>query len=200
MPSQKRHYKKTPNKFENCQDGTTVIFIRRRTGQTFECLIDTEDLELVRAHRWRVALGKHSIYAVATTDEGKRLNISTLVYPGCELVLYRNHDGLDNRRSNLYPGSQSQKSKHKRKHKHLTSRFKGVHKINDTFRATIKADGERYSVLGRFHSEIEAARAYNEEAANRFGEFACLNELPEKEWICSPNGSTGTNLNRALPT
>src|SRR5437016_5147674 len=178
MPDQKRHYKKNPNKFEHRQGGTTVIFIRRRTGRTFECLIDTENFELVRAYRWRVAVGKHSAYAVTTTDEGKRLNISTLVYPGCEIVLYRNHKGLDNRRSNLYPGSQSQKSKHKRKHKRLTSRFKGVHKLNGTFRATIKADGERYSVLGRFNTEVEAAACYNEEAKKRFGEFACLNELP----------------------
>src|SRR6266480_1960510 len=178
MPVQKRHHKKTPNKFEHGQDGTTVIFVRRRTGQIFECLVDTEDFELVRAYRWRAALGKYSTYAVTTTDEGKRLNISTLVYPGCELVLYRNHNGLDNRRSNLYPGSQSEKSKHKRKHKRLTSRFKGVHKLNGTFRATIKADGERYSVLGRFNSEVEAAACYNEEARKRFGEFASLNELP----------------------
>jgi len=180
MPSQKRHYKKTPNEVEHCQDGTTIIFLRRRTKQTFECLIDTRDYELVRGYRWRVALLKHSAYAVTTTDEGKRLNISTLVCPGCELVLYRNHNGLDNRRSNLYPGTQSQKSKHKRKHKHLTSRFKGVHKLNDTFRAAIKADGQKYSVLGRFRSEIEAAARYNEEA-RKWGEFACLNEIPEEQ-------------------
>jgi len=181
MLGQKRHYKKTTNKFEHCQDGTTVIFIRRRTGQTFECLIDTQDYELVWAFRWRVALGKHYAYAVTTTDEGKRLNISTLVCPGCELVLYRNHNGLDNRRSNLYLGTQSQKSKHKRKHKHLTSQFKGVHKFGDTFRATIKADGKGYDRLGCFNSELEAAARYNEEAKERFGEFACLNELPETD-------------------
>ena len=104
MPVQKHRYKKTPNKYAHCPDGTTVIFMRRRTGQTFECLIDTEDFELVRAYRWSVALGKHSAYAVTTTDAGKRLNISTLVCPGCELVLYRNHNGLDNRaRDQLRP-------------------------------------------------------------------------------------------------
>jgi len=159
MPNQ-RHYTKTPNEYEHCLDGTTVIFLRRRSGQTFECLIDTEDHELVRPYRWRVALGKHYAYAVATTDEGKRLNISTLVYPGCELVLYRNHNGLDNRKSNLFPGTQSQKSIHKRKHKHLTSRFKGVHKLHGTYRATIKA-GEGYDLLGCFNTEVEAAACYN---------------------------------------
>src|SRR5205807_8724943 len=104
MQGQKRHCKKTSNKYAQCPDGTTVIFMRRLTGQTFECLIDTEDFELGRVYRWRVAVGKQTTYAVTTTEEGKRLNISTLVYPGCEIVLYRNHHGLDNRRSNLYPG------------------------------------------------------------------------------------------------
>jgi hypothetical protein len=185
MLGQKRKYKKTSNKFEHSLDGTTTIFLKRRTGQTFECLIDTEDLELVRPYRWRVGLCKHTAYAVTTTDEGKRLNLSTLVCPGCEVVLYRNYNGLDNRKSNLYPGTQSKKSTHKRKHKNLTSRFKGVHKLKGTFRATIKADGDGYDILGRFNSEVEAAACYNEEASKRFGEFACLNELPEEEWTCS---------------
>jgi len=200
MTGQKRHYKKTPNKCEHCQDGTTVIFLRRRTGETFECLIDTEDFELVRAYRWRFVLCNRSGYAVTTTEDGKRLNISNLIHPGYEIVFYRNYNGLDNRRSNLCPGSQSQKSKHKRKHKRLTSRFKGVHKVGDTFKTTIKADGEGYDLLGRFNTEVEAAACYNEEAKKRFGEFACLNELAEKEWTCSPNKSIGTNLNPASRT
>jgi hypothetical protein len=180
MASQKRSYKKTPNDYQNCADGTTVIFIQRKNRQVFECLIDTADYELLKNYRWRLAKLGRNEYAVTTTENRNRLNLSKLLYPDCELVLYRNYNGLDNRRSNLLPGTQSLKSIHKRKHKSLTSRFKGVHKWGDKYRAVIQADGEGCSLLGSFDSEIEAAACYNAEAKKRFGELAHLNEIPEE--------------------
>ena len=178
MPSQKRSNTKTPNDYEHRADGSTVIFIRRKNKQTFECFVDTPDFELVKSHRWRIAKQGRNEYAVTTTENRNRLNIAKLLCPDCELVFYRNYNGLDNRRSNLIPGTQSLKSIHKRKHKRLTSRFKGVHKFGDRFRAILQVDREGSFLLGSFDSEIEAAACYNDEAKQRFGEFAYLNELP----------------------
>jgi predicted RNA-binding protein with PUA domain len=59
-----------------------------------------------------------------------------------------------------------------------TSAFKGVcyDKERGRYRAQIKANGRR-RLIGRFATEREAAKAYNEEAAKHFGEFAVLNPL-----------------------
>ena len=43
---------KNPNRAEHRLDGTTVIFMQRRNGGTFECLIDTVNYPLVKGYRW----------------------------------------------------------------------------------------------------------------------------------------------------
>lgn len=197
MPGQKRSYTKTPNDYKHCADGTTVIFIQRKNGQTFECLIDTSDFELVKSYRWRIAKQGRNQYAVTSTENRNRVNLAKILCPDCDLVLYGNYDGLDNRRSNLIPGTQSLKSIHKRKHKRLTSKFKGVHKFGDKFRAIIQADGE-CSLLGSFNSEIEAAACYNEEAKKRFGELAYLNDIPEGKSCTKQTKSQSSEQVRTL--
>lgn len=59
-----------------------------------------------------------------------------------------------------------------------TSRFKGVYFEAERrqWRAQIRKDGSA-RFLGRFHSEKDAAAAYNEAAKEVFGEFALLNEI-----------------------
>jgi hypothetical protein len=42
----------------------------------------------------------------------------------------------------------------------------------------MQADG-KYIWIGTFHSELEAARAYNEAALKHHGEFASLNDVPD---------------------
>jgi hypothetical protein len=178
---------KNPNPVEHRQDGTSVLWINFN-GESFECLIDTEDYELVREHRWRLNKCSHTEYAVTTAyKQGKRtrLNLSKLICPGCEVVCYKNYNGLDNRKSNLIPSTNSLKSIHKRKHQATQSRFKGVcrksYKRVKTFMATIQSEDGGPTYLGSFASEIEAARRYNEAVKERFGESAYLNEIPEAQ-------------------
>lgn len=59
-----------------------------------------------------------------------------------------------------------------------TSAFKGVswHKHTKKWRSYIEVGGKKHS-LGYFHEEVEAAKAYNNRAAELFGEFAFLNTI-----------------------
>ena len=61
-----------------------------------------------------------------------------------------------------------------------TSKYKGVtwDKHHKKWRNRIWIDGKQKH-LGYFTSEIEAAKAYNRAAIKYFGEFACLNILPQ---------------------
>ncbi len=103
-----------------------------------------------------------------------------------ESVDHINHDGLDNRRSNLRIANQSANCANSRKQpsfkgKQTHSKYKGVSRRLDTghWIATIKVDRKQLH-LGYFDSEIEAAKAYDKAARQHFGDYAKTNFPIEK--------------------
>ncbi len=104
-----------------------------------------------------------------------------------ETVDHINNNGLDNRRSNLRLVSPSGNSANTRKQrtfkgKSTHSKYKGVSRRLDVGRwiATIKVNRKQLH-LGYFDSEIEAAKAYDRAARERFGEYAKTN-FPQPGW------------------
>jgi hypothetical protein len=109
-----------------------------------------------------------------------RLIMGVVDSPHSVLVDHRDHNGLNNTRTNLritnhtgnYRNSLPRGGK---------SRFKGVVKDPEAtkkiWRAKIGINGKS-KYLGHYLTEVEAAKAYNEAATEFFGEFACLNAIP----------------------
>lgn len=90
-------------------------------------------------------------------------------------------DSLNNDISNLRVATQQENCRNKKKGKSIngkstTSNFKGVtwDKQHQKWMSYIFVGGKRKH-LGRFVSEIDAAKAYNKAATKSFGEFARLN-------------------------
>jgi hypothetical protein len=97
--------------------------------------------------------------------------------PGHLLVDHRNNDTLDNRRANLRLATHSENSYNRPKTKaKTTSQYIGIYSEKRTGRWTVKirVNGKRLWI-GRFESEIEAAKAYDAAARKYHGEFARLN-------------------------
>jgi hypothetical protein len=91
------------------------------------------------------------------------------------LVDHKNHDTLDNRRSNLRPATHSQNQQNKRASAIFnTSGFKGVswHKASGSWRATICVN-KKCKHLGLFSNPEDASRKYKEASATVHGEFGC---------------------------
>jgi hypothetical protein len=110
-----------------------------------------------------------------------RLSREIMNAPAGLLVDHRNNNTLDNRRANLRLATHSQNTQNRGKWRiKASSQFVGVSfdKENELWRAYIRYQEKRIH-LGRFDSEIDAARAYDEAAKKYFGEFAHLN-LPEE--------------------
>lgn len=148
-------------------------------------LVDSEDFELVSRFRWNVqehwyqgarTLVHQGPYVIAHPSRGETYRMHTLI-TGWSKVDHVNHDGLDNRRSNLRLVTSRLNSANAKPQGDTVSGFKGVTWTSRSWRARITIDGT-LKHLGVFDSEVNAALAYDEAARKAWGEFAYLN-FPE---------------------
>lgn len=138
-------------------------------------IVEVEDYANLVIHSWQARLHhsgtKH--YAVRTIGKKRKESIFMHVQIGGLWRDHKNMHSLDNRRSNLRAATRSQngangKARNGRKYKgayrHYTGGFEAV--------ITVKSHRIR---LGWFHSEIDAAKAYDDAARHHFGVFARTN-------------------------
>jgi hypothetical protein len=155
--------------------------------------VDDADFAELSRYSWR-AVPHHSnpdmFIAAATIRDANGNWVNVLMH---RMILgltsadlqgdHRNHDTLDNRRENLRIASPQQNSFNRRSVRSSTVPFKGVYAHSGRpkskpFKAEIRCRRERY-FLGYYVVAEDAARAYDQKAAELFGEFAYLN-FPEQ--------------------
>jgi len=150
-------------------------------------IVDADDYERLNKYKWCVSKTRHTNYAMRRTKgkrvKGKRVKRKTIMMhrfilnaPRGLVVDHINHNGLDNRKSNLRLCTRAENSYNSRSFNNKSSKYKGVSwdKQRKRFVAYIRCNGKCYN-LGRFKSQITAAKAYDKKAKELFGEFACLN-------------------------
>ena len=146
-------------------------------------IVDPEDYYRFNYFNWCPKENGKNIYAVrlviAPKNRTKIVSMHRLILnpPKRLLVDHRNGFGFDNRSFNLRLATHSQNQFNKGKtRKKSTSRFVGVflEKHSSKWVARIVHNKKR-TWLGRFKSEIDAARAYDIAAKKYHGEFAKLN-------------------------
>ena len=147
-------------------------------------IIDIEDSERVNQYKWSVNDKQKNHYAIATKVINKERHTKRMhrVVMGVTdpnvIVDHINHNGLDNRKSNLRICTFSQNMKNTTPRVGGNSKYLGVSfKKQRTFKmyvAQIQCDKKKYHI-GYYETEKEAALAYNKRALELFGEFANLN-------------------------
>jgi hypothetical protein len=159
-----------------------VIQIPLKTG--IFALVDEEDYGIVSGIKWYAATSR-------TRQDGKYRVIGRLFAPRKNIYMHRlimnapkgmevdhiNGDPLDNRRINLRICTRSQNAKNIIKHiENGSSKYKGVSFdfVNRKWKSRIQCNRKEIWI-GRFDSEIEAAKAYDRAAKELYGEFACPN-------------------------
>lgn len=150
------------------------IELRRIGKPSLVTIIDDEDAALVTPYRWSSFATNRSVYARRCVGS-RTLYLHTFL-TGWAYVDHVDHDGLNNRRSNLRPTSRSLNSANGRSQVGSSSRFKGVCwlKRDQKWYAQIQT-GRKNRAIGRFADEADAARAYDAVALELFGEHAFLN-------------------------
>ncbi len=151
-------------------------------------IVDAGDYDRLACHKWHAKRVGDSFYAARS--EGRTMifmHREILNAPDGLVCDHKNHDALDNRRSNLRICTQAENCRNSRPRKGGTSQYKGVswHNKAHKWRASICYDGVNKHI-GYYDYEQDAAIAYDDMAIELFGEFACLNlhYRPEiRDWL-----------------
>lgn len=146
-------------------------------------LVDAEDYERVSRHKWCLSRAGGRLYAQRRyRGKTQRMHQFLMDPPPGKVVDHKDGNGLNNRRCNLRICDQHQNLWNQRKSKRGVSPYVGVYRYAhrpDKWFVRIECNGDK-THRGSFDSEIDAARARDHLAVQRFGEFAHLN-LPD-EW------------------
>jgi hypothetical protein len=145
-------------------------------------IVDAGDYEKLNQYKWYANKAGQTYYAMRRKGRKQiRMHRQILNAPRHLVCDHINHDGLDNRKRNLRLCTQGQNCRNKSARKGCSSKYIGVSfdKQTQSFSVSICVNFKKIW-LGRFKSEIEAAKARDRKAIEVHGEFACLN-FPE-EW------------------
>jgi hypothetical protein len=157
-------------------------------------LIDEEDWEKVSQYKWRLQAGKQKNEFYAKTEvrhqhqRQQTLMLHRLIMdpPSGFIVDHQNHNGLDNRKSNLRICTVGQNNANRRGGKNNSFGYKGIRRRKnckserwEAYIGQTIGGKSTYRYLGLYAAPEEAARAYDAKAIELYGEYAYLN-FPEE--------------------
>ncbi len=144
-------------------------------------IVDAEDYNWLSRYDWCATKSRQTYYAHRYSN-GTILSMHREIMraPKGLICDHKNHNGLDNRKSNLRFCTRKQNARNRQARTGCTSGYKGVYwcKIYKKWRVRICFNRKRIH-LGNFFDEIKAALAYDDKAAELFSDFAYLN-FPER--------------------
>jgi len=153
----------------------------KRKNVDYVVLFDDEDFNLINQYLWYI---DQDGYVVGyrkdlPTTHKKWIKMHRLVMGdrlnGFPVTDHKDHNKLDNRKSQLRPALFSQNAMNRRKIcTARTSLYKGVSFVKESGKWAVWVEVFHKSI-GRFETEIEAAEAYDEAVKKYYGEFAYLN-------------------------
>jgi hypothetical protein len=150
--------------------------------------VDDEDYDFLMQWKWYARLSDGNWYATRTL-KGIKMHRVIMNCPEDKLVDHKFGDTLDNQKTNLRICTQEQNAQNRSKQVgNYTSRYMGVYKhtaryfskksqewiIYSRWKAEMTMNNKKKS-LGYFHTEEEAAIAFNTAALAHRGEFSKLN-------------------------
>jgi hypothetical protein len=179
---------KTVNKKEfneyKLVDNYVIIYLEKKDGQTYETLIDFEDLEYIKSLdlHWHISICRKRVCVQATRYLGmiNKIPKYTSVFLHREIMKtngkcvidHKNHDGLDNRKSNLRTtGIMNNDRNRAGPNKNNTSGYRNVSFVKGKYVVQLQVNGKN-KVFGKFDTVDEAGIFASIIRPNIYGEYA----------------------------
>jgi hypothetical protein len=148
-----------------------VVLIINKKGDSYKCLIDKDNQEVVSNHQWHIESGQYA----ACSEENKRILMHRLIMglPDQLEVDHINGNRLDNRKENLRLVTPKQQAMNRTADSGSTSDRVGVSwkKGRDKWHAQISVNQKKIHI-GYYETEQDAIEARKEEEQKHFGEYA----------------------------
>lgn len=137
-------------------------------------IVDDNDFEWLSQWKW-LLLGEYAARFVTINGKRKAITLSRVIMNAPDHLEVDHIDGnkMNNQRSNLRLATHAENMRNKAKQSGRSSQFKGVsfYKPDQCWCAYIRING-KHTHIGRFPTEIAAAKAYDVAAQLHYGEFA----------------------------
>lgn len=148
------------------------VWLGGKAGKGKFAWVDDQDYDLVKDYHWHIKPGRDCEYAKTSTNLLMHRLILGVTDSKTD-VDHIDHDGLNNRRSNIRVCTRAQNRMNSFPNVNSSSHYKGVSwsKDRSKWRAQIKFNG-KITHIGLFDYEMDAARAYDEVAKKYFGDYA----------------------------
>jgi hypothetical protein len=154
--------------------------------------VDDEDYEYINQFVWHISGGYAVVVSPYKKANGKWSSTTTRMHRVVlnpkpeEDIDHANRNKLDNQKHNLRVCGQALNNGNRAKcSRPKDSIYKGVSRVKNprmkkvSWRCQVKVNGKTTNI-GSYNSEVEAAKAYNDYAVSRFGDFALLNAIPDE--------------------
>lgn len=163
------------NHIEILEDHAEIFLIDKNNEICAKALIDLDDVDKVKNIKWhRSDLQRSTYYCLSNDSEWKRIHRLIMGVTDKNIVVdHINHNGLDNRKSNLRICTSGQNTCNCLTSKNNKSGHKGVYwsKERKKWCAQISINNKTKG-LGRYDTIEEAIEAREKAAKEYYGEFA----------------------------
>lgn len=163
------------NHIEILEDHAEIFLIDKNNEVCAKALIDLDDVDKVKNIKWhRSDLQRSTYYCISNNSEWRRIHRLIMGVTDKDIVVdHINHNGLDNRKSNLRICTSGQNTCNCLTSKNNKSGHKGVYwsKERKKWCAQISINNKTKG-LGRYDTIEEAIEARKKAAKEYYGEFA----------------------------
>lgn len=137
-----------------------------------ECIIDSEDINIVKLSTWSLSNGRHTQYC-KSNELGPLHRVILGITDSSIVVDHINHNGLDNRKCNLRTCTNQENICNCEIPKNNKSGCKGVYWAKDKQKWTVQVTiNNKTKYIGRYDNLEDAIKARQEASDKYYGEFA----------------------------